>query len=93
MYGYLPNVGAVPVPTQETTGDQVSTRRYCEKCGRRLIEVVEESPLFDNTTGERRTDVYLECPRFPRSWRNFWWGGVGHTSVTTGTSHMLREWR
>ena len=71
----------------------MSETGYCTKCGRELVEVVERRSYFDCETGDRTDDVWLECPRFPRSWRNFWLGGMGHDSTSLTIPFMNREWR
>lgn len=64
---------------------------FCSKCGRQLELRAEPDSYFNPKTGQRDTTTYRECPRFPRSWRNLWWGGVGHTS-RWGTIGG-RQWR
>lgn len=63
---------------------------YCGLCGRLLVAHREPSG-YDPATGERTFIAYRDCPRFARSWRNFWLGGWGHTSRfgTIGS----REWQ
>lgn len=63
---------------------------FC-RCGRQLEVKVERHGYADRLTGEFGTTTYRECPRFARSWRNLWRGGVGHTSLF---GHIgARGWR
>jgi hypothetical protein len=57
--------------------------QHCRCCGRALVLVEERSKLHDRRTGERLPhERYWECPKYARSWRNLWWGGVGHESLS-----------
>lgn len=67
------------------------TKRFCRDCGRELVERVERGG-FDPKTGERLRTVWLECPRFGRSWRNLWMGGAAHKSVARDRPLMARTW-
>lgn len=53
--------------------------KYCEYCGRPMELVSQPSDRFDALTGKRLpTKWYLRCPRWPKSFRNFWTGGNPH---------------
>lgn len=64
---------------------------HCTLCGRPLELVTEKTGMFDTETGEAVFRTYNQCPRFPRSWRNAFLGGIGHDSLY-GTMGA-REWR
>lgn len=66
--------------------------RYCIRCGRRMV-VIREIRFWDAVTGKRREERWLQCPRFRRSWRNLWMGGVGHAARSLDNPLLSREWR
>lgn len=66
------------------------TPKFCRECGREL-ERIEEDDGFDLATGRLKVSVWLECPRFKRSWRKFWSAGFGHTSIAED-GHIERRW-
>lgn len=67
--------------------------KFCG-CGRELEFVTTTTKRHDPETGERITRYAWRCPRFARSWRNGWVGGIGHKSQVaneTGRVCLLEE--
>ena len=83
------NVVHLPPPPPPATG---WTPEFCSYCGRRLVAVDEHGP-FDVLTGKRERGRWLMCPRFPRSWRNLWMGGMGHDKFSATNPLLRAVWR
>lgn len=71
--------------------------RFCGRCGRKMVVRIVDSG-FDPKTGSTKEEAEQVCPRFDRSWRNLWFGGVMHEGVVyfnpTNLKHSLSlEWR
>ena len=65
---------------------------HCCYCGRQLEDICEPGQLYDQQSGERIPEVWRQCPRFARSWRNLWMGACHESFVRDNPMHC-REWR
>lgn len=64
---------------------------HCRKCGREMIPTTQDDGY--DREGNRIISEWWECPRFARSWRNLWQGGITHYAEGRGESVRGMELR
>ena len=86
---------ALPPLTDEIAASVNARHTHCTHCGAELIHLAEPGSLYDTTTGERKPEIWVQCPNYPTtSWQAMsLFRSTCHESFRYDMPLLSRSWR